>query len=329
MKRPAIFRKITRTAALLALLAALLVPLAGCDEAVPAPPTSGPLAVGTAMVPDIDLDVYACVRQPAPTQLPRELLGIADDLDAVSLATWGVVSGDTFTWGGALTMASPDEAAAVVSAVPDGTGVWTKQNGSTVYFVREGTPAAADMKAAIAEGRFVNYSFQQGIDALAFYPDGGATMALGAAVGAPDDALTGLITANATADTRTLITTLMKSAGLQVVAAGLYAAAPVDLRVLADSPSLSSLLEMDTGVLLSVKSKWPGIVVGMLAGSAVGGAGYEKGTLGDLEIYRGTLDTGGGTRVPVVIRISGNRIFAAVSGQESYAEELITSIRSP
>ena len=39
--------------------------------------------------------------------------------------------------------------------------------------------------------------------------------------------------------------------------------------------------------------------------------GEPLGQYGGLEVYRGTLDTGAGARVPVGIRVTGNRIFAA------------------
>lgn len=312
------------------LLIAIVLPLAGCDTAVPPAPTSGTLAIATTLVPDMPLDVYAFIRQPQPTQLPDDLLDLPTSLSAVSLAMWGVVVDNSFTWGGALTLASADQAAQAVADVPSDAGVWTKQDGAVVYFVDEvNTTAAAAMKSAISNGQLVNYSFQPGIDALSFYPDGGTKLALGAAVAVPGKALIKLITAGATEETTALVTTLTKSSGLQVLSAGLYAAAPVDIRTIAQHPTLGSILSLNAGVLVSVKSTWPGVIISMLAGNAISGAGYEKVKLGDLEVYRGTLDAGGGVQVPVVIRVIGNRIFAAISGQQSYAEALIEGLRSP
>ena len=145
----------------------------------------------------------------------------------------------------------------------------------------------------------------------------------------PGDALVNLVTRGATDETKTLVNTLTKSSGLQVVSAGLYAASPVDIRTIARNPTLESILSLNAGVLVSVKSTWPGVIINFLADRAIAGAGYDKVKLGDLEVYRGTIDVGGGTRVPVVIRIMGNRIFAAISGQESYAEALIEGIKGP
>jgi len=322
-------RKTARLALVGLVLAALLLPLAGCDTAVPPAPSSGTLAVAGTLVPDLPLDVYAYVRQPQPTLVPDDLLDLPADLSVVSLAMWGVAGDADFTWGGALTMGSLDEAVRAVSDIPSDAGVWTKLDGAVIYFVKTGTAAADTMKAAIADGRLVNYDFQPGIDALAFYPDGGSTVALGAAAAVPGDALINLITANATSELKALITTLTKSSGLQVVTAGLYAAAPVDISTIAEHPTLPFLLSQNAGILVSVKSSWPGFVIGFLANNAIGGAGYEQGTLGGQEVYRGTIDTGGGAQVPVVIRVSGNRIFAALSGQQAYAEALIAGIRSP
>ena len=330
MKRPVRIRKAAWLALVGLLLIAVVLPLAGCDVAVPPAPTSGTLAVAQNRVPDMPLDVYAYIHQPQPTVVPLELLQVPADLKVASLAMWGVVANNNFSWGGALTMTSADEAAAAVADVPSDAGVWTKQDGAVVYFVDEtGTAAAATMKSAISNGKFVNYNFQPGIDALSFYPDGDTMQVLGAAAAMPGDALVNLVTRGATDETKTLVNTLTKSSGLQVVSAGLYAASPVDIRTIARNPTLESILSLNAGVLVSVKSTWPGVIINFLADRAIAGAGYDKVKLGDLEVYRGTIDVGGGTRVPVVIRIMGNRIFAAISGQESYAEALIEGIKGP
>lgn len=330
INRSAHIRKTAWLALVGLLLITVILPLAGCDTAVPPAPTSGTLAIASTLVPDMHLDVYAFIRQPQPTQLPDDLLDLPTSFSVVSLAMWAVAADNTFTWGGALTMVSTAQAAQAVADVPADAGVWTKQAGAVVYFVDEvSTTAAAAMKSAISNGQLVPYSFQPGIDALSFYPDGGTEIALGSAVAVPGGALIKLITAGATEETRALVTTLTKSSGLQVLSAGLYAAAPVDIRTIAQHPTLDSILSLDAGVLVSVKSSWPGIIISMLAGNAISGAGYEKVKLGNIEVYRGTLDAGGGVRVPVVIRIIGNRIFAAISGQQSYAEALIEGLRSP
>ncbi len=329
MKQPPTRRKKAWLALAGLLLVALLLPLAGCDLPVPSPPTSGPLAVAETLVPDIHLDVYTYIEQPQPTVLPLEILQAPADLSVVSLAMWGVTTDTAFAWGGALTMTSPDEAARTIADVPSDAHIWTKQDGAVVYFVDEdGTTAAANMKSAISGGNLVKYNFRPGIDALSFYPDGGSTLALAAAAAEPGDALVKLITAQATEETKSLVSTLTKSSGIKVVTAGLYAAAPIDIRSVAQHPTLQSIIDLNAGVLVSIKSDWPGFIVGMLAGNAISGAGYEKGTLGDIEVYRGSIDAGGGARVQVVIRVSGNRIFAAISGQQSYAEALIAGIHT-
>ena len=53
---------------------------------------------------------------------------------------------------------------------------------------------------------------------------------------------------------------------------------------------------------------------------------YTETELGEFTLYEGSLDIGEGKSIPVLVRIEGNRIFVAVSGQKSYAETLITSI---
>ncbi len=54
---------------------------------------------------------------------------------------------------------------------------------------------------------------------------------------------------------------------------------------------------------------------------------FSEAKLGELALYKGTWDTQEGKTVHVLVRIEDNHIFAAVSGQESYAETLITSVQ--
>ena len=56
--------------------------------------------------------------------------------------------------------------------------------------------------------------------------------------------------------------------------------------------------------------------------------GYVETKLGGLTLYQGFLYVGGVKTMPILVRIEGNRIFAAMAGSESYAEALITGINS-
>ena len=95
---------------------------------------------------------------------------------------------------------------------------------------------------------------------------------------------------------------------------------------IAKKADLASILELDVGILASAKSAWPSIVVNPIVGAALETAGYDKVKLGELTIYKGYLDVGNGKTVPVLFRVKDNRLFAAVSGKESYAEALITNL---
>jgi len=48
--------------------------------------------------------------------------------------------------------------------------------------------------------------------------------------------------------------------------------------------------------------------------------------LGEFTLYKGSWHVDSGEAIPVLVRIEGNCIFAAVAGQEAYAETLITSV---
>jgi hypothetical protein len=106
---------------------------------------------------------------------------------------------------------------------------------------------------------------------------------------------------------------------------GLYTPQQIEVTEIVEM-GLGSNLEPDLGLLASVKSRLPGFVVSPIVKTFLDNAGYiEKNTDG-LTLYQGFLDAGSSKKVPVIVRIDGNRTFAAISGNESYAETLITSI---
>jgi hypothetical protein len=77
---------------------------------------------------------------------------------------------------------------------------------------------------------------------------------------------------------------------------------------------------------LSLRFTWPGLVVGPIVQTALENAGYEKTVESEFTFYKGHLALGLEEDIPIFFRVEDNRLFVAVSLQESYARLLISNI---
>ena len=111
-----------------------------------------------------------------------------------------------------------------------------------------------------------------------------------------------------------------------MITVGLYAPQQIDATEIAQKIEHGTFWASDLGVLASIKSGLPGAIVSPIVKNMLGDAGYVEKTIGEVTLYKGSLDAGNDNTIPVLISIEGNRIYAAVSGQESYAQKLITSV---
>jgi len=318
------------------LLAFMLVAVpaagAGCEEepeetapAATTQPASG-LMLSSTLVPDTDFDVYVYLKQEEPTVVSSSIVGTPADVSVIALALWGVAGEDAFTFGGALTFTGPDDAGAIHDQVTGHDEIWKLLSGRTIYFVHGSGQTLVAMKSAISENDFKVYDDEAGLVEMALLPDGGTTRLAGIAIARPSSTLVRLIARKAAPEASGLLDVLLKTANLQVITAGLYSAEQIDTKEITDEADLAGILEMEVGILASVKSAWPGVVVSPIVGKALESAGYEKAALGELTVYQGNLELDSGERVPVVMRVEGNRLFAAVSRTEAYAEMLISSV---
>jgi hypothetical protein len=309
------------------MLLAIPVTGVGCQEEEPPPTTVvAGIELSSTLVPDVDLDVYVYIKQENPTTVPGDVIGTEFDITVESLALWGIASDNFFTFGGGLTLASEAEATSLHREIPDESKIWTLLSEPVIYFVAGSGAAAENLKSAISSDNFRYYDNRDALHEVSLLPNGGTTRLAAVAIARPSQKLVEMIAEEVDPDTSNLLEVLIKTANLQVVAAGLYAPEQIDVAEIARDAELDTILSSDTGILASIKSGWPGVVFSPIAVKALESAGYDKVNLGDLTVFKGYLDIGGGRTVPIMLRVKDNRVFAAVAGQESYMETLITSI---
>lgn len=312
----------------LCLLTAIPVSATGCQgEQQPTSALTSAKALSSTLVPNMELDIYAYLKQGSPTTLPADLTNVPFDIEVESLAIWGVRIEDDFTFGGALTLTSASQAVKIHSQIAPREDFWTKLSGSTIYVVQGSSTAAESLKRAILNNDFKNYDDSQALSAVAALPDGGTARLAGVVVAKPSKALISYMARVAKSEWLNTFNTALTLARLNVVAAGIYSSGEIDMDKLAMAmEKKGAITDLDSGILVLVKSGLPGFIVEPGVKRILSEAEFTEKSLDDLTLYHRSLGNPEAETIPVLVRIEGNRIFVAISGKESYAQTLITGI---
>lgn len=320
-----------RTKLLILVLGLLIVtPIVSlrCQEEVRQPPASSPSALSSTLVPNMPLDAYLYARHSSPTTIPANLIDATQDINIDSLAVWGVPVEDDFAVGIAIALSINSEASAVYDEITLEEYGWKKLSGNTIYLVRGSGLAAESLKTTISNNDFKYYDDSESLQAAAVLPSGGTTKLVAVALAKPSKAVIDLITKAADTRRADLINIILRLMNLKVVASGLYSPYQIDVAEIAEVIDRGgNIYDLDLGLLVLVKSGLPGFIVKFATEKFLAQYEFTEAKLGELALYKGSWDTNTGEAVHVLVRIEGNHIFAAVSGQESYAETLITSIQ--
>jgi len=287
-------------------------------EAPPPPPYPGELS--STLVPDTQLDLYAYIRQENPTLIPAEAVGAPHDVSVESLSIWGVPAEDDFAFGMGITFTKASDA----SGLYEQSDAWKKLSDNKVYLVQGSEVAAASLTTAISNNDFKHYDDEDGLKAVATLPDDGSTKMAGVIVAKPTEAVMSFIGGTEGSE---MINLLLQLADIEVIAAGLYSPEQIDLTsMMGAMGDGGSFLQIDLGMVILIKSGRPGFLVEPIVTKMLSETGYTETSVGDVTVYSGSWDTGGGA-TPALIRVEGDHIFIAISEQESYIETLITSTK--
>ena len=313
--------------ALLILLIATPIISVGCQEEggqLPAPSSPGELS--STLVPDVPLDLYIYARQDGPTAVPAGMVGTPDDIEVEALSVWGISAEDEFALGMGLSLTSDSDAAGLYDEINLEENGWKLLSGSTIYLVHGSGAAAESLKTAISNNDFKYYDDGESLEAVATLPDYGTTRPAAIALAKPS-VLISFIARDADSETLERIDMILKLVNLKLVAAGLYSPQQIDIaRIVAIMGSDGNISNLNLGVLILVKSGLPGLLVEPAVKKFLTEFEFTEIKIGGFAVYEGSWDTGKGGAIPVLVRIEGNYIFAAVAGQDSYAQALITSV---
>ena len=300
----------------------------GCQEELEQSQSPSPSELSSTRVPNIPLDVYLYAKQSTPTTIPADIINAPQDVNIESLAVWGVPAGEDFAFGIALALTSDIEASAVYGEIElEGYG-WKKLSGKTIYLVYGSGLAAESLQTAISNNNFRYYDDDESLNAAALLPDGGTIKLAAVAFAKPSKPLIDFIIKDTNIRRPAQIDLILKLANLKVVASGLYSQHQIDVgEVVEVMYGGGSISDLNLGLLVLVKSGLPGFIVEFATERFLEQSELTKTKLGELNLYKGSWDVDSGEEVHVLVRIEDNHIFVAISGLESYAETLITSIQ--
>lgn len=320
--------------ALLALLIAVPLAGTGCQKEQPKPPAqiqtpavSSPGSLGATLVPNVELDNYFYLKQKNPTTVPGNVLNISHDVSLVSAAVWGVPVQDTYAFGVGVTLSSANDASELYEKIGDlGNQGWKKLSDNTIYLVSGSNAAAESLKKAISNNDFKYFDNKELLEAASAMPDRDTTKLAAIWVGKPSEPLMNFATQYGGAQVPDQATAMLTMAQITAIAIGVYSPQEVDIaKIIAMSGRGGRISDLNMGLLAYVKSNLPGILVEPAIAGFLKEPDFTKTNLGELTVYKGFWNTGK-DNVPILVRLNGNRIFAAAAGQESYAQTLIKSV---
>ena len=311
----------------------IAISVIGCqeEEKPPSAPVAprglpSPSELCRTSVPNTDLDVYLYIKQDNPTTLPADMFNMSFDLEVESLAIWGVPVEDNFTFGYGLTLSSSSDASLLYAQITPEENSWTALSGSTIYFVEGSGIAAETLKTAISSSDFKNYDDKKSLEAVAALPNDGTTKLGGVAVVKPSKALMSHVTKGADSQGFGVIDLILGLVRLDVVVAGLYSPHQIEVAQITQMVESGSIRGSNIDILVLVKSGLPGFIVAPVVKKFLAEFDFTQTTLGEITLYKRTVSADNGEPVYILGRVEGNYIFAAISGQEAYAQTLITRV---
>ncbi len=311
------------TMAIIILSLPLLV--TGCTQSI-----SGTAATELAatMVPPVDLDVYIYVNQQVPTVIPKSLTGTTADISVQSLAIWGIANSDTqYTISGALTFTSTSDASVVFTQIPNSANIYSKLSDRTIYFLRGSAGPAESIKNAIDNNNFKQYDDKNALVEVSKLPSGGTTNPGVIGIVKPNSTAVNFVKQYLDQNTANTINSIFSNAKPRIITLGIFGSQPLNLADISQRISNNSIWDMDLGAVVSMDSVYPGFIFSPIASRAISGQGFPEVKVGNVTAYKDSVNVGNGRTVPIYLNISGNHVYATASGNDSYAQTLLTNIK--
>jgi hypothetical protein len=278
------------------------------------------------LVPDVNLDVYIYIKQLTSTTIPRNLIGLATDIQIDSLAIWGVISHDVYSIGGILNFPGASQAGNLYSQLPQQSNIWTKLAGRSIYVVQGSGVPAENLKKAINDNNFKPYDDSNALGQVAAMPYSNSFKPVAICIVKPSQASINILKQYVDTKTVNTVQSIFTWAKPQIIVVGLYSPETIDIADLDRDINNKTLPDADLCIVASANSAFPGFILSPIATRLLKYEGFTKIICGDLTEYQASIKIGNNQSIPALLNVSGNRVFATVSGNEPYSQTLMTNI---
>jgi hypothetical protein len=278
-------------------------------------------------VPDVDLDVYVYAKQKNLTTIPADIINMSHDIQVESLAIWGAPGENEMAFGMGLTFKDDATAKEIYNLIAEDPSLWKWLSSNNLYVVLESGSAADSLKTAIQNNNFVIYNNTKLIEAANMLPKSVRAKLIAIFMAEPSSQLIDFISTNISPGTGKQMNEVLQLADLQLLIAGLYSPHEINIaRAMEVVKGEGNVAKLDLGLIIGIKSGLPGFLVEPRVKRVLIEQGLVETTVGEFTLYKGVWSNPYTGDIPVIARIEGSYVFITISGQESYAETLITSI---
>lgn len=279
------------------------------------------------LVPDTNLELYVYAKQERPTIIPAEVADLPRDVAVNALAIWGLPSDQGMVFGAGLTFASNDDASRIFSELKLENNIWKILKDNRIYVVNGSSTAAESLKSAISNNNFKYYTNGAILDSVSILPRGGSTKLVAIAVAKPSKQVLEFAKSYLTAENYVQMERVMKSLSVEAIIGGFYSPHQINIaRVIELFRNKGSISTLEAGTLTIIKSGLPGFVMEPIVKSMLIDYGFKETVRNDFVIYEKVMSFEGENEIPVLLRVEGNYLFIAASGDGSYAQLLLTSV---
>ena len=279
------------------------------------------------MVPPVDLDLYIYFDQQVPTIVPKVLTGAPADLPVQSVAIWGIVNNETqYTISGALIFKEAADASMVFGLVSKLPGFYTKLNNRSIYFLQGSGGPAESLKNAIDNNNFKAYNDKTALTEVNHLPLTSTARPNLIGIIKPNKAALDMAKKYLDKYTANTIESIVSSAKPKTLVLGVYSPKPLEVADMAQRIRNNTVWDLDLGAVVCMDSEYPGFMFNSIANNILKSQNLPEVQVGKLNAYKESLDLGNGKTIPIYLNLSGNHVYAAASGQDSYAQTLLTSI---
>lgn len=278
------------------------------------------------LVPDTNLELYVYIKQEGPTMIPAKIINMPYDVKVESMALWGLPSDKSLVFGAGFTFANANDAAEIYSRIILEENTWKSLHDNKIYIIQGKGAAAESLKSAILNNGFKYYTNGDVLKAVAMMPRIGRTKIVAIGVAKPSEQILDFATDLIGKENFSQVSRILKLLSVDMLIGGLYSPHQINVSKAVEMfEKGNSASALDVGMLVLIKSNLPAFVVEPITKNLLIEYGFTEVGVSEFIIYKGVWSVPGGD-IPVLIRVEDNYIFAAISGQEAYAETLIKSI---